>query len=199
MKTFFLTIAIAVVLLLNTEVCNAQIQPKALRVSLISEATTLPTYKVVKSPVHPGIMIGADFRTKQGKHWSNTLGVDLGYYYHKAYEHAVMLDGVYTLGYRFNFGLQINLLTCLGYKHSVLAGEVYKFEEGEYKKATHWGKAQFNGKLGLGLEFPINNKFSIGVNNRYVVALPYAPKKGMPFSIHSIFAVGVKMNLAGQQ
>jgi hypothetical protein len=176
-------------------ISHAQVKPKAIRVMALSEATTMPTYKVVKLPFHAGVLIGADLWTKSGAHWQQAFGVDLSYYYHRFYEHAIMIDGLYTLGYKFNFGLQVNLPISIGYKHSILTGEVYKLENGSYKEIYDLGKAQFNGKLGIGLEFPVTDKLSIRADYRYMVALPYMPEKDMPFSLHSLFGLGCTIKL----
>jgi len=175
-----------------SSICKAQIKPVSLRFEFINEMTSLPTYKVVQKPIHPGFLIGVDVWEKTNTKWPQTLGVDFGYYYHRLYEHAFMLDGSYSFGYKFQFGLRVKLLGSLGYKHSILSGNEYKFEDGDYKESTHWGKPQFNAKVGIGLEYPVYKHLSLTANVKEMLALPYAPKKGMPFATHSLFSIGVK-------
>ena len=181
----------------STMVCSAQIRLNAFRVAALNEAVTLPSYKVIKLPIHPGALIGVDLWQKTTKHWTKTMGVDLSYYYHNLYEHATMLDAAYTLGYKFNFGLQTKLLTNVGYKQSFLTGDVFKFKNGDYERVYLTGQAQLNIKLGLGLEYPVNEKWSITTDYKFMLAMPYAPKSGKPFATHSLFGLGIKINLVG--
>lgn len=196
LKKIFSTSAVLGTLLLSPALGYAQIKPQNLRISLFTEATTMPTLKPIQFPLHPGILVGTDLWSSEGKHWQKALGVELSYYHHRLYEHALMLDAAYRLGYRFNFGLQINLLTNIGYKHSILQGPVYKFKNGNYEKAIHSGKAQFNAKLGLGLSYALNKTYSITTDYKIMMATPYAPEKGMPFALHSLFGVGLNINLS---
>jgi hypothetical protein len=98
------------------------------------------------------------------------------------------------LGYKFNFGLQTNLTTALGYKHAILTGDKYKLSDGEYRKVTHWGKSQLNTKLGIGLEYPISEKYSITTDYKAMLVAPFGDRI-LPFSIHTFLGVGVKINL----
>ena len=172
----------------------SQTGPKSIRVSLYNEATTLPDAGIFHTPLHPGITVGADLFTRSGKHWQRSFGADLTFYHHEMSENAIMLDAVYSLGYRFGFGLQLKIITGAGYKHSFLPGDVYRFENGEYHKVTDWGTSHVNMKLGLGLEFPINEKISLTADQKLMVALPYS--ESLPFSLHSFRGVGVKINLS---
>ena len=188
-------IGLIILLLIVSSISYGQIKPKSIRLSVFSEAVTVPTYKLVKSPIHPGILVGVDFWKKSKNHWQQTFGTDLSYYYHRTFEHAIMLDATYSLGYSFKFGLQPKLLTSLGYKHSILTGTQYKFENGKYEKATNFGKPQVSLKLGFGLEYPISEKIAINIDYRVMVAYPYAPKKDIPMAPYSLFGIGVSINL----
>ena len=171
----------------------SQIGPKSIRVSLYNEATTLPDGGIFHTPLHPGITVGTDLLTRSRKHWQKSLEADLTFYHHEMIENALMLDVMYSIGYKFGFGLQLKFITGAGYKHSFLPGDVYRFENGEYKKVADWGMSHVNMKLGLGLEFPINEKISLTADQKLMVALPYS--KSLPFSLHSFRGIGVKINL----
>ena len=193
-KIHTLTFGLIVLLLypFNNE-ATSQIGPKSIRVSLYNEATTLPDGGIFHSPLHPGITVGTDLLTRAGSHWQKSLGVDLTFYHHEMSENALMLDAIYSIGYKFGFGLQLKLITGAGYKHSFLPGDVYRFENGEYQKVTDWGMSHVNVKLGLGLEFPINERISFTADQKLMVALPYS--ESLPFSLHSLRGIGVKINL----
>jgi len=195
MKTIFFRKCLLLILMASPLLGHAQFSPKTLRISAINEATTLPSWRLVQLPLHPGIQIGTDLLAKEGRHWTTSLGVDLGYYYHRLYEHAVMLDGTFAAGYRFNFGLQPKLLASAGYKHSILSDAVFEYNGEEYQKSFYLGRPQFNFKIGAGLEYALNDRYSIMVDYRAMVALPYSPKQGVPFSLHNLFGAGLKFNL----
>jgi hypothetical protein len=188
-------IGLIILLLMYSSISYGQIKPESIRLSVFTEAIAIPSYKLIKSPIHPGILVGIDFFGKFKNHWKQTIGADLSYYYHRTFEHAIMLDATYSIGYSFKFGLQPKLLTSLGYKHSILTGTQYKFESGQYEKATNLGKPQVNLKLGFGLEYPISEKIAVNIDYRIMVVYPYAPKKDIPMAPHSIFGIGAIMKI----
>jgi hypothetical protein len=123
--------------------------------------------------------------------WYKSFGVEVGYYYHELYEHAIMLDGIYKFGYTFNFKLRANLTGALGYKHSILSGDTYVLKSGGgYTAQQHPGKSQVNTKIGFGLAYPVTNKVSVTADYQGMIAIPYSPDQGMPFSTHALLKVG---------
>ncbi len=173
----------------------SQWKPKTITITFLSESVSLPFGQIVTSPVHPGISVGADLWVKEQTPWYRSLGVEAGYYYHELYEHAIMLDAVYCFGYTFGFKLRINLIGSMGYKHSILSGETYFFENGEYKARQHPGKPQFNTKIGTGLAYPVTNRISLTADYLGMIAIPYSPDQGMPFATHAFLRAGVKIKL----
>lgn len=192
------SLTLGVSILMPTQI-HAQIKPQNIRISVFSEATTMPTLKPIQLPLHPGILLGTDVWSSSGKHWHKALGAELCYYHHRLYEHAIMLDASYRIGYQFKLGLAINLLSNIGYKHSILEGPLYKFKNGSYEKSMHSGRAQFNAKLGLGLSYNLNSTYSITTDYKIMMATPYAPKKEMPFALHSFLGIGVRINLSKEK
>ena len=170
----------------------SQIGKKAIRISLANEAIALPSANPFSGPIHPTIFLGYDAKVKSKNHWQTAFGLDLGFFHQRLSENALMLDASYSKGYRIG-PITPKFLFAIGYKHSMPAGEVYKFEDGEYTKATFLGKPQFNTKLGLGLEYAINQQYSLTADCRMMVALPYSEK--LPFSAHTFTGLGLKINL----
>jgi hypothetical protein len=189
-KTVLVCKTLFLFLILSPLIGKAQ---KNLKVSLINEAVSLPMLRVLQTPIHPGVSIGTDFLVKSRNHWQSTLGADFAFFHHRLSENAVMLDATYALGYRFGFGLQPKLMAALGYKHTLAAGEVYALENGVYEKVTYWGKAQFNAKVGFGLEYALNKKYSLTTDYKTMLVLPYSQK--LPFSLHTLLSAGIKVNL----
>ncbi|MPR37235.1 hypothetical protein [Salmonirosea aquatica] len=167
--------------------------PRNLKVSVLNEATSLPTLNALPRPLHPGLTIGSDFLVSSRNHWQSTLGADLSFFHHRLSENALMLDATYGLGYRFGFGLQPRFLAALGYKHTLAAGEVYELRNGGYEKAAYWGKSQFNARVGFGLQYALNKKYSLTTDYKTMVALPYSKK--IAFSLHTLLSVGIEVNL----
>lgn len=193
-KAELLSKMLMLLILLNHSQSYAQFKPKTLRLSFANEMASLPSFRLLKFPVHPAFNAGTDFRVKSGKHWQKAVGVDAYYYHHRLAEHAIMLDASYRLGYRFNFGLQVNLLTALGYKHTILPGDKYGLKEGEYKKARHFGKPMANAKVGLGLEYPLSEKYSVTTDYKVMLAGP-SGNIYIPFAINTFLGAGLKIKL----
>jgi hypothetical protein len=160
----------------------------------MNESMSLPSWKLTKLPIHPTLNIGTDFRVKSGKHWQRSFGTDFYYYYQKSSEHALMLDATYRIGYKFNFGLQTNFTPALGYKHAILTGNKYELKDGKFEKTTHFGKPQGNLKLGLGLEYPLTDKYSLTSDYKAMFVAPQGDRI-LPFSINTFLGVGLKINL----
>jgi len=183
---------LAAVFLINTSqaIVYSQWRPKTLNVAFVSESVSIPFGQIVTDPVHPGVIIGTDLHVKDQTRWYRSFGVDAGYYYHRLYEHAIMLDAVYKFGYTFGFKLRINLIGALGYKHSILTGKTYVLENGEYKAKQHPGQPQGNIKIGLGLEYPVSERISLISEYLGMISAPYSPDKEMPFSTHAFLKIG---------
>ena len=82
-----------------------------------------------------------------------------------------------------------------GYKHSVLTGQTYVLENGEYKAKKHPGHPQGNFKIGFGLAYPVTDKISLTADYLGMIAVLYAPDKEMPFSAHAFLRIGTTINL----
>ena len=172
----------------------SQIKPKNLKVSLLTESISIPFSGVYLRPIHPGISIGTDLMLKDQIKLFRSFGVNAAYYFHEKYEHAFMLDAEYQIGYTFSFKFRTSLISAVGYKHSFLSGSTFVLEEGQYEKKTHLGQSQLNFKIGFGLEYPIMDKLSLTASYLGMIALPYAPDRGMPFATHAFLNLGTKIS-----
>ncbi len=197
MQRLHFKIIYAIVLLLLVGQLNVYSQEwlKTLKITTMSESVSIPFAQVVLDPIHPGISVGGDLIVKDETQWYRSLGVEAGYYYHRLYEHAIMIDGVYNFGYTFNFKLRTNFIAMLGYKHSILTGETFVYENGEYKLKQHWGKPQVSTKVGFGLEYPITKKVCLTTEYLGMIAVPYSPDRGMPYATHALIKIGTKIKL----
>jgi hypothetical protein len=50
--------------------------------SIMSEAISMPSYKVLKNPVHPGYRVGVNLKTKTFCQHSHVFEINFGYYSH---------------------------------------------------------------------------------------------------------------------
>ena len=175
---------------------QSQLTPKTLRFGFYNEAIALPSAKIWKTPIHPTIGIGSDFRTKRGKHFHRSFGADVYLYKHQTLETAAMLDATYQFGYHFKGGLEINLQTSLGYKHALLSGDKYQQnDDGTYEPVKYAGKSMANLKIGTGLAYPISIKYKAFVNYQTMVS---GPSGGifLPVIIQTFLGVGIQMSLS---
>lgn len=193
-KTKIVGKMLTMLLLLHFSNSFGQLRPKTIRLGFLNQSMGLPSWKLTKLPIHPTFNIGTDFRVKSGKHWQRALGADLYYYYQQSSEHAIMLDATYRIGYRFNFGLQVNLSTAVGYKHAILTGDKFELKDGKYQPATHWGKSQGNFKIGAGFEYPLSAKYALTADYKTMVVAPFGDRI-FPFSINTFLGAGLKISL----
>ena len=187
-KVIFATISLLVV---AQNQVHSQCKPKSLNIAVISESISVPFSQLTVNPIHPGVSIGTDLIVKDSTSWYKSFGIEAGYFYHKTFEHAIMLDLVYNLGYTFNFKLRTNLIGAVGYKHSILSGSTFVLEDGEYVKKTHFGTPQANFRIGLGLEYPVSDKISATANYNGIIPMPGI--LGNPFSLQTLIKVGTKI------
>ncbi len=144
---------------------------------------------------HMGFVGGVDFWEKSHKQIKQSFGANVSYYYFEGFEHSLMLDATYSLGYQFKFGLQPKLIVDLGYKASILEGNQYVLDNGKYTKSTTLNtQSQINLKLGLGLEYAFNETISIYLEAKIMAYYPYIPKAYIPFNLNEIASLGLKYN-----
>ena len=67
-KTKHISKMILIIVLLNFTQSFAQLSPKTVRVAFLNEATALPSFRLLKFPIHPTFNIGTDLRVRSGKH-----------------------------------------------------------------------------------------------------------------------------------
>ena len=171
-----------------------QLRPQNLRVAFYNEAIAVPSLKVLNKPLHPTLNIGSDFMVKYRKHFHQSLGMDAYMYHHKTKENAIMLDATYRFGYHFNCGLQVNLISALGFKHASLTGEKFEQNEtGAYEQVSYSGKSMANLKLGAGLAYPISPRYLAFINYKTMLS---GPSGGIfiPFDMQTFFGGGIQFN-----
>lgn len=163
--------------------------------ALISEAISMPSYKVIKAPIHPGCYFGVSLMDKTKHQHSHIVDANFGYYYHKLFGNSFLLWPEYKFEQAFFQKGFVNIMFGIGYKHNILDRTIYKAQgDGKFEKAIEWGNPQFFTDLGLGLGYRFNDKLGTFCHYRVLLAAPFM--KGMKFSMHTIFNMGIQYNFS---
>lgn len=167
-----------------------------LNVSVFSEAWSMPSFELVKKPIHPGLYVGTEKNMKEGRHSRFFLSAGLGYYYHKNIQHGIFLNLNAGYAYQFGFGLYTGASLGVGVINTIYPTPTYKLKNGEYKKSPDWGKVSLmpNADLTVGYTFNRESKKPISIFTKYQVFLeyPYAPENTFPALPHTAFHIGTK-------
>lgn len=182
---------------LGTCVLRAQVRPaRALSIMVLSEASSLPSYKLVKAPVHPGAALGTEFYLNNNETHQLLLAPVLGGYYHKNIYTAFFLTGDFLYRWNTDIGLQPEAAAGIGYQHTFFPDQLYEADEnGNFQPVTTAGRphALIQASLGLGYALPIGDaKDKVALFARYQLQLETPFANGIPVLPHSIFYFGVR-------
>ena len=167
----------------------------SVKISLINEAVSLPTVNILKTPLHPGFMLGTEFKIREKNRIKTLITTDFGYYYHQNIEHGIILRAGLKSEFHFNFGLSLFATFNFGYIHTIFAVPVYKYQDGVYKKVYNYGEPHSITTLGFGIAYTFLNNpklFSIFLKSENAFVYPYGPIKGAPFMLFSFSHLGVR-------
>jgi len=115
-------------------------------VSILNNATMLPPASLtaaIKEPIHPGIILSAQFGWKENTKGKWFQNANLGYIYHQLANQSFLLftQGGYRK-YIGKFTLEASLQT--GYMNSFsLVDRIVLNDDGQYEASKGWGKSQF--------------------------------------------------------
>ena len=139
---------------------SAQQEPKAryCLFSVFNAATQLPVGSFFSHPVHPGAVVGVEFRhNRQPKNqWFQTT--KLGFSHHRYVQSTVQLYS--EIGYRRAIwrGTAAELRLGGGYLHAIPATEIFTLKGNAYEKKTNLGRAQAMAGGALGLSYTQQNR-----------------------------------------
>jgi hypothetical protein len=188
MKQLIFTILLALL------VINAKSQDSCYtkwKFSIMSEAISFPTYKLVKQPVHPGFSLGYNLKTKSVRQHSQAFDVNFGYYYHPLMGNSFLFWPEYSYKQKFLKQFSLEGMSGLGYRHNISDRQVYRSEgDGAFKKATDWGSPQAFVSFGIGLGYEITTLIKIYTDYRFMAAYPFG--NPLPMSLHTMFNMGVQ-------
>lgn len=154
-----------------------------------------PFYKSFSTPLQTGFKLGSEYPFIEKNKHSLLQTVNIGYFKNPELMRAYYLNSFFTYRYTIVWQLYADCKIGIGYMHRMHTREVFKLSNnGDYKKATDWGKPSFNAgfNLGLGYNFSIKNeKIGVFLEYDWYVNYPYV-KDEIPFMAHSQYHIGAK-------
>jgi hypothetical protein len=188
-KSFFIVLGLFALLSADTQKLDR------IYVSILSEATAFPSYRLIRLPIHPGFSVGIDILSRfKGCH-EHALTIEGSYFYDDIAGHCLMLFPEYRFEYSlWRFGLASDI--GLGYKHNISARPIYEKVDGTYKQVTDWGSPQLMFPIGLGLTFKLTQQLIVFMQYRWIAAYPFA---GIPVMSHTTFHFGLSMQLTQKE
>ncbi len=194
-EIFLMKIKILLFILTTFSITTAETaRVSRLYLSVISEATAFPSYKVIRLPIHPGFSVGVNcISSCNGRHL-HALTVEGAYFYDGITGHCILLYPEYRFEYRI---LKLFLETDigLGYKHNIFSRPVYKMVDDTYEQVTDRGTPQVMLPIGLGLGYMLPHGIHIFMQYKWIAAFPFNIKAGLPLMPHTVFHLGTSLNL----
>jgi len=179
---------------LKLHACMAQAPRRQIIVGVFNTATLL-TGKVISKPLHPGLLLGAEFRYNHSvsNQWFQTA--KLAFSYHQYAQTTFQLYS--EAGYRRLLwkGIGAELRLGAGYLHAFPATELFKLENGMYFKKTNWGRPQCMAGAALGLNYSLPNRFwlnQVFVDYQFYLQLPFV-KSYVPLLPNTLLHAGVTL------
>lgn len=190
-RIFFLLICFSG---LHWQAAMAQAPRRQIIAGVFNAATSLPG-QFISKPLHPGFLLGAEFRYNQSaaNQWFQTG--KLAFSYHQ-YAQATLQ--IYSeTGFRRMIwkGIGAELRLGLGYLHAFPATELFKLENGAYAKQTNWGRPQAMAGAALGLNYNMPERFWVNrvfVDYQFYLQMPFV-KSYVPLLPNTLLHAGVTL------
>jgi hypothetical protein len=166
-------------------------------IAFIDEGVMIPIYcGFISIPIHPGFVVGCEYRFKNSKNLHLLQTLNAGGYYHPHFEHGIFGYSEFGIRPIFNFGLAPEILLGLGYLHTFEDDPVFsQNSSGEYVQMRNYGRSHLMGTFSLGLGYDLLKKTKLPIIPyiRYQAAIeyPYTLNNGqIPVLMHTIFYLG---------
>ncbi|MEL6671008.1 MAG: hypothetical protein AAFR61_02420 [Bacteroidota bacterium] len=139
-------------LLLSLFPANLQAQSGSenypLRITLMDESVSLPSFQALTYSFHPAIMIGTEKKLNQHPIHQWILSANLGFYHHATSQSALFL--LPEIGYRYEPGKwYASARFGLGYSHAFYFGPEFRYEGGEIAPVSGYGQGALIPSLAL--------------------------------------------------
>lgn len=167
-------------------------------IALLNEGVMIPIYSGFTSiPIHPGLMVGCEYRYKESNNLHLFQSFNIGGYYHQHFEHGIYCNSEFGVRPIFNFGLTTEILLGFGYLHTIEDDPLFsQNSSGEYVQMRNYGRPHLMGtfSLGLGYDFSKMTNLILIPYVRYQTAVeyPYSLNNGeIPVLMHTMLYFGL--------
>ena len=157
----------------------------------MNEAVSMPTYKLIKTPLHPGLAVSTNLIGKTAKHHTNELDAMIAYYYHNLFGNSFLLSADYKFIRHFKPGIDLHCTVGLGYKHTILDRRTYQYHDGKFERSIDWGTPQVFLPAGIGIGYCLNEKYKAIAEYKTFISLPF--NESMLFELHTLFSLGLQL------
>jgi hypothetical protein len=121
--------------------------------ALTSESIALPSLKLVRGTIHPGLALGL-MSVKPGKQLG--YSAELGYYFHKNFNQSLYLLPQLHVQTGKGNGLSFESAVGVGYIRSFSKGPIYSLQQGNYKRIPNLGRGHAMPSLSIGSNYQFN-------------------------------------------
>ncbi|MFQ5605648.1 MAG: hypothetical protein ACE5HS_20440, partial [bacterium] len=123
------------------------------------------------------------------------------FFQHKYIESGIFLNTELGFSYMTGFGLHADILIGAGYLHAFDRKEAFEFRDGDYHKATDWGRpsAMFSLAATLGYQFKSDGRLSFSPFLQYRwFAAEIGFSETIPAMTHLLLSIGTKIYFGGK-
>ncbi|MCG8479504.1 MAG: hypothetical protein MI724_10440 [Spirochaetales bacterium] len=172
---------------------------EAVDVAFLSEALTLPSFRVFNRPVHPGAMAAYERPWKTFDRSYLFIEINAGFYLHEGFQNGVFLGVDVGYNYATSVGLGASVSVGVGYLHTFFPGPVYEHSDGEFEQVRDYGMPHL--VVSVPLEIHYNLETLVGIPlTPYVQYRPFVEVPGITgWGIHALphasILVGTKVHL----
>ncbi|MEE9383356.1 MAG: hypothetical protein V3V08_08075 [Nannocystaceae bacterium] len=167
--------------------------------SALSEATALPSHRLVRRPLHPGIDLGAEYSLTRPRPFQVALGISVGFFRHDQFRDGYWLQPNLRFGYTLPYGLEFAGMVGTGLFLAVSSLDTYREDSGGYVDAAPRIHPELLASLGaeLGYDFGLTTRSPVTVFVRYTfsVETPFATSVGVPVLPLTTFHLGARFDL----
>lgn len=167
-------------------------------ISGCSHSNALPFNNVFRiSPLYPGAVIGTEYTWTEGRAGRLFQTGNIGGFVNSSTGSGLFLESEFAYRYTAGFGLFGETSFGLGYLHLFHPRDILRQnEDGEYEKATDWGKpcGMLAFSVGTGYDFFKKTKVPIApfLKYQFFVQTPYF--EVLPIGMQSLLHLGVRIN-----
>lgn len=165
----------------------------------LKESFFYPSQYTLRTPVHPGVTLGAEILIKDKPKVDRLLTAEIGFYHH-----AYLQNGVFLLaGYQFRANPLNNFFMWaqpqLGYLHAFSPTGEFELRSGQYVETKSGHPSAFAGaSLGFDYQFLPAYESKIFVSYRMMAEGPFASAYGVPVGPHTFISIGFKSKISSK-